>query len=135
MPSHADATATTTGLNIRGDRGIRDKLDNGLSANSDGAKEWPELIGLEIPRQVSRAVLLGATLIGCLSFFTCILNASIVGQVGRNATSGNEDQRWCRTHARCPNKGQHHSLLILLTLTYIPHLPNSNHSGDKSNPN
>lgn len=53
MPSHVDATATTTtGLNIRGDRGIRDKIENGTPTNADSAKEWPELVGLEVPRQV-----------------------------------------------------------------------------------
>ncbi|KIM25763.1 hypothetical protein M408DRAFT_203761 [Serendipita vermifera MAFF 305830] len=54
MPSHVDATTAATAHNIRGDRGIREKVENGTATNADLAKEWPELVGLEVPGQLKK---------------------------------------------------------------------------------
>ena len=111
MPSHVDATAATTGLNIRGDRGIRENLDNGSSANTELVREWPELMGLELPRQVY-VICLQPVVSLLIMTSVLVIYLMTAQEAGRNAPSGNEDQRWCRAHARCPNQGQ---------LSYLSH--------------
>ena len=121
MPSHVDAMAATTGHNIRGDRGVRDKLENASSSVSDAAKEWPELIGLEVPRQVRfRSSALMVTTLIILHIHAMPLESA--GKTERNARCRNEDQRWCRTDARRPNQGQYSSPLLTAYTEYTFHL-------------
>jgi hypothetical protein len=90
MPSHVDPMATTTGLNIRGDRGVRDKLGSGSSANSDTAKEWPELIGLEVPRQV-RFKWFGIMLTTLIVLHINPISLNSARETGRTTSRRNED--------------------------------------------